>query len=84
MAIHDYNFKKPDKFTWSFIKKIELLHHSFLNNLSQNMNMNLEIKGISADQMTLEEFLSETVEEDYTYHIFRQSFLSSGVFYRIV
>ncbi len=73
-VIKHYDYSRPDRFTWSFIKKIELLHRSFVNNLSQNTGYNFEQIDVTADQMTLSEFISTIKEDIYTYHIYDQIF----------
>ncbi len=69
-----YNFKKPDKVTWVFLKKFELLHQSFVNNLSQTINTYFENINVIADQMTITEYISEIKEDNYTYYIYKMFF----------
>jgi len=72
--IKHYDYKRPDKFTWAFIKRIELLHQSFVNNLSQNIEYNFQQINISVDQMTFDEFMRDLNNDDYKIFSYKQSF----------
>ncbi len=67
--VKDYDFRRPDKFTWETFVRIKEIHKLFIENLKLSIPDIKNIKVLQSDQMTFEEMFDHIQGKEFSYII---------------
>jgi flagellar motor switch protein FliM len=65
--VKDYDFRRPDKFTWETFVRIKEIHKLFIENLKLSIPNIKNIKILQSDQMTFDEIFDHIKGKEFSY-----------------
>jgi flagellar motor switch protein FliM len=67
--VKDFDFRRPDKFTWETFVRIKEIHKLFVENLKLSISNIKNIKVLQSDQMTFDEIFAHIKGKEFSYFV---------------